>query len=175
MNAMEKASLCNYSDFLATIFGRDKMEVRKKLGLPYPYGACLNCGEPLKRTNPAFCSRECHQEYAWIKVECEECGKLQDYYAHQIIWARKRGKQNHFFCSKECQGKWFAREYGIGSQYQKDRGIKPIGRQRKHDYQLIGMLVDLKYSDAEISKLLNIPSGSIYSIRKRLMAELVKA
>lgn len=80
---------------------------------------CLNCRQPFKRPHKGhlFCSLKCRHDYAYIKIACTWCGKLNEYHAKTMLWKIQnnplaRGKAS--FCDKHCQGKWLAANYGFG-------------------------------------------------------------
>lgn len=103
---------------------------------------CLNCGTEMPK-KALFCSAECHHEYTHIKVTCTWCGELFEYNAKLLIWKIRRGhKMERLFCSKQCQGKWMATNYGFGMfpehrLYHKTRCMPPPGNSRPPSYLVL--------------------------------------
>ena len=88
---------------------------RKQHGKLKP--ACLQCGQPVTSYHGKYCSAECYSLYCRtnhiIKFVCFYCGKE---YAVGFSKGNNRIKHNQsgmFFCSKQCQGKWFAESHGF--------------------------------------------------------------
>ena len=91
---------------------------------------CLNCGRVLPHTGgtqrkPLYCNHRCQHEYTFIKIACEECGKLVERSAKRLIWDKKHRNYNHRFCSYQCKGKWIGRTYGFktGVRNKGDKGL----------------------------------------------------
>ncbi|MFW6112418.1 MAG: hypothetical protein ACOC6S_02485 [Chloroflexota bacterium] len=106
---------------------------------------CLNCGKELPNPNSKFCSRACFNDYRLVTLECICCGR-------QFRRCKSRvNNHEHAFCSKTCQGIWFAKRYGLGTRLT-----------RKLDYERIRQLYDEGHSGKEIASLTGEKPGSIY-------------
>ncbi len=93
---------------------------------------CNHCGDPIPRRrtyqNPKFCSTKCYSAYSRIQIACTFCGTLKEYRAKEVTWKiENRGRSSSlFFCSKQCQGKWFGKNYGrqLGDHTPRSKGRK---------------------------------------------------
>jgi len=84
---------------------------------------CPRCGGQ-KNYEAKWCKR-CFSEMHWVDVDCDNCGKLKQVRVSRLIaiesgkWAKRGfGYKGHFFCSRQCHGKWLAKTYGWGSPRQ---------------------------------------------------------
>lgn len=73
--------------------------------------SCERCGGPLRSGRKRFCCRACQTAATWVDVSCEVCGALFQLKQSHFI-RRVRHGQQHFFCSKRCQGTWLGLHYG---------------------------------------------------------------
>ncbi len=105
-------SPCGAADLLATILGEDKNKLRKKFGLPRDTCICLECKQEFKpyRGKRVFCNAHCRWLYTHPQVECDWCHKL--FRREKAQLCNSTMKHTHYFCSKQCQGKWTGNNYG---------------------------------------------------------------
>lgn len=79
---------------------------------------CKQCGKTLRSHHgpyPIFCSRQCRQDYIvaqYPQLRCEHCGKTFKRAPKFVRSATRRGYR-HIWCSKQCQGQWFAKTHGF--------------------------------------------------------------
>ena len=145
-------SLCGAVDLLAAIYGKDTNKLRLKYGLPLKgkFNYCLNCG---KITPRKFCGAKCRHEYAYIQMECVECGVLFRRNVKQWLWQKNHNplaKQDaNVFCSRKCYGRWFGKHHGFVAH-------------RKWDYDLVWKRhLETGFGAPKLSCLLNIPEATI--------------
>ena len=93
-------------------------QILRDVGLPTAHlvrrYVCLSCGTVLPLRCRKFCNRQCQHNYTHIKVACDYCGTLREYRVKELINHIEKGqKQEHYWCSKRCQGKWLAENHGF--------------------------------------------------------------
>lgn len=159
--APQEVSICGAVDLLATIFGEDGDILRLKYGVPLKKHKflCMNCGKPSKRV---FCSRKCHDKYAWIPLVCPECGIIFKRRGNEIIYRfnhPQRGNnknQERIFCSQKCKGKNISRNYGFGVHPENVR------ENRKWDYSLVAQVrYETGWGCCKLGRALSIPASTI--------------
>ena len=124
---------------------------------------CLQCGKNLAYRKQPFCSKECRVIYNMIPMECSECGTVF-YREKSFAFARLiRNKSGAMFCSKQCQGKYCAKNYGFVA-HPENCGI---GRERWDPIELT-KLIKAGLNDRDIHDIMGIPYGSFYYLRKKL-------
>ncbi len=104
-------------------------QILKKTGKPTKHFKqsyiCNNCKKLFIPRSWAkrklFCCLKCKVDYSKVELICETCGNLFKRSLYYMKSNLKRTGQNHIFCNKRCQGKWLGKEYGIGSDYAKNR------------------------------------------------------
>lgn len=125
---LRKDNPCMTGTAIASIVGTSREYVRQvlvKQGLPNAKFTqhefiCNNCGGsfPSKRVRPLYCSRKCMYKAHRVNVLCSECSQMFEIRRSDLL-ARMRGPNNtgrktdDIFCSKRCQGKWLARNFGF--------------------------------------------------------------
>lgn len=114
--------------------------------------------------------KERQKEY-WITLVCPECGKVFERERRYIIYRTRKG-QKHWFCSRQCLGKFVGRNYGFTAH--PENVPKGAERQRKWDYEQVYKLREqMGWSSVRIGKTLGIPEGTVYMIlRKRFGSPL---
>ena len=67
-----------------------------------------------------YCSTECYQPMPHVTVTCDECGGQKEMQGAQYRRAMKDPRyKGHFFCSRQCQGRWWNKNH-IGGRKLKD-------------------------------------------------------
>jgi len=113
---------------------------------------CPVCG---KISSHKFCSIECQKKWHQIIVECTNCGKLFTRSESELLGHYR----NSLFCSRECFGKWISERYGFKAHPEN------CGRHKQWDYSLVSKTrLETGYGARRLSKLLNIPDGTINGI-----------
>jgi len=115
---------------------------------------CEVCGERI-----TF-GKRC-EEHRNVKLTCFECGKEFEILHQDYVNRLKRGYK-HFFCGRKCLGKHAGRNFGF--VVHPPFGISRLGQNREYNYEEVYELAKKGVRGIEISKRLNIPSGSIYHI-----------
>lgn len=140
---------------------------RKKHEKP-PQFKCRYCNQPIK--SGLFCSRECLTEYHRATLICSYCGEKWSLYASQAQARVKRSQSGLIFCSKYCQGKWLAENYGFGV-YPEHRPYTP---NHKWDWDKV---MELQRQTGQgccrLSRALNIPQQTISNILRKRRLVLV--
>lgn len=117
---------------------------------------CLNCRKPTP--NKKYCSKECRYEHTHPLVECDICHQLFRR-RHTDLFNPSSGTHNHYFCSKSCQGRWLAKNYGWR------KGVKNEGKPRKYDYDLIwNKHLETGYGSRRLARILNISEPTISNV-----------
>jgi len=95
-------------------------QILKKAGLPTKAQIlrkyCLHCGKKRKNRYRNYCSKACYHYDTHTLIPCDVCGRLSEYHIKRVLWLQARGKQQHFFCSKHCNGIWLGKNYGRASR-----------------------------------------------------------
>lgn len=126
---------------------------------------CIRCGKDIGRVEGLFCSQQCRHDYGHIKIACTYCGKLREYSVKDLIWRIKHGQHSHnlFFCSKHCQGKWFAEIHGFIA-HPENTGVNI----RKWDYNKVYELrKQTSWGALRIGRALGIPTSTVAAILQR--------
>ena len=135
---------------------------------------CLNCEQsfPLGRfrkerkydkyDHQLFCSISCSKKYHTLTLTCETCGVIFQRGEPSVMNNVRGGYGNHFFCSKSCQGKWAAKNFGFVAH--PENGSRKYGENRKWDYKQIWELRSQGLKLREIMDRLSIPQCSLNNI-----------
>jgi hypothetical protein len=90
-----------------------------------PETICPICGKPKSNRNLLYCSRQCWQKAHQLELICTTCGKVfyrnitdaqQRYNFNNYYSKHGYERSDRYFCSKQCYGKWFAKNYGWGTR-----------------------------------------------------------
>lgn len=157
---VEVKSDCGAVGLLAAIFGKDANKLKQHYGLPpkpYPY-RCLDCGKIL--SNKWGRCRECYIKSRQVKVVCSECGEAFEIQQSDLITRTNLGYQ-HFFCNRQCFGRYAGKHYGFVVHPENTR---KIGQKRKWDYSKVYQLSDSGMNGMQISRKLGIPNPTVYVI-----------
>ncbi len=77
---------------------------------------CPQCGG--KKSMSARVCMSCHSENHHVWLACDECGILFKRRLTLVLHCIGKDHQEHVWCSKKCQGKWFGKNYGKGRRKQ---------------------------------------------------------
>jgi len=134
--------------------GMDYCLTRNVLGLPTK--------EELEIQKEAI--RKENERLSWVTLICDTCGKKFERKQSTVLANIKQfGKQEHFFCSKQCNGVWTGKHYG----WPVHKNVSTIGcsKKKKYDYDLIWSWHKLTSFGAwKLSKELDIPESTISRI-----------
>ena len=76
---------------------------------------CPRCGKEKKKH--AQTCKQCYHELHNVMLTCTWCGKFYEVNQSQIIHKINVHDQTAFFCCKQCQGSWCAKNYGFQRKY----------------------------------------------------------
>lgn len=141
-------------------------QVRHSCGLTMRF--CRSCGT-ITLPNWDFCSKECEKAYKVVTLVCDECGQSFPRRAREVVYRLGKAGYQHYFCSKQCIGKYAGKHFGFGAHPE-----NAIGGKRKWDWDLVWQKhLETGYSASKLSRLLGIPQATIYVILKAKRQGLV--
>lgn len=111
---------------------------------------CPSCGGE-KNEGAKICSK-CLRRNGYarlIPIACEVCGKIVYRSEKNVIWKIKNKKQEHFWCSNKCKGRWLGNNYHPQPKYDWDK--------------VIGLYRD-NYTAKEIEQMTGTPMQTIYTM-----------
>ena len=128
---------------------------------------CNQCGKEYYRLGSPcdtqlFCSLQCkHNYYRSPTLICEVCGKPFQRLIAEIRAAINRNGLRHVFCSRQCMGKWFGKNYGFG--------IFPEHRVHIHKHKwnwdkVIELRQQTGWGVWRLGRALGIPQSTVHSI-----------
>lgn len=103
------------------------------------------------------------RQATWIRFICPECGKVFERERSCVTYRTTRKGQEHWFCSRQCLGKFVGRNYGFTAH--PENVPKGAEHRRKWDYEQVYKLREqMGWSGVRIGKTLGIPKGTVYMI-----------
>jgi len=113
------------------------------------------CEKAPNRRCCSLCAEKWHKD-RYIQLACEVCGILYPRRAKELIYHINKRGYKHQFCGKKCQGVWLAKGYGFHRNHHHRKGFL------KYDFDsIIGKHIETGYGTTRLSRLLNIPEGTI--------------
>ncbi len=176
---MSKASVpvkspCGAADLLAAILSRNPDEVRAKFGLPLQHPLpvlCPVCNKAIGQDG------KCHQLHK-VTMACDECSLLFERREKQVIWNSNyinptTGRAyEHQFCTQQCLGRWLGKHRGFGAHPERASHSGRPGYRKWDEAMVWQKHLETGFGALKLSRLLNIPVGTITVILNRKRKEV---